>query len=136
MLDICTCIISFIVFSDLVPDLYFQDTDTWDSCDMHYLDYMTFLEYYVILFCDLEFLWSCDYVTQQLLVQDISCSLYTCHTMHAWSPCIWSIVSFIPIIVITFSSWYSKTYCAYVLLIVTTFSYSLFYRSFPFVYSC
>ena len=44
MLDICTCIISFIVFSDLVPDLYFQDTDTWDSCDMHYLDYMTFID--------------------------------------------------------------------------------------------
>ena len=44
MLDICTCIISFIIFSDLVPDLYFQDTDTWDSGDMHYFDYMTFLD--------------------------------------------------------------------------------------------
>ena len=44
MLDICTCIISFIVFSDLVPDMYLQDADTWDSCDMHYLDYMTFLD--------------------------------------------------------------------------------------------
>ena len=57
MIDICTCIISYIVFSNLVPDMYqdtdtwdscdmhmYQDTDTWDSCDMHYLDYMIFLD--------------------------------------------------------------------------------------------
>jgi len=105
-LDIYTCIISCIVFSDLVPDLYFHDTDTWDSCDMHYLDYMMFLDHHVILSCDLVFLWSCDYTTQQLLIQNISCSLYICHTMHARSPCTWSIVLIILIIVITFSSRY------------------------------
>ena len=44
MLDICTWTLSFIIFSDLVPDLYFQDTDTWDSCDMHYTDYVMFLD--------------------------------------------------------------------------------------------
>jgi len=44
MLDICTCIISCIVFSDIVLEIYFQDTDTWNSCDLHYLDYMTFLD--------------------------------------------------------------------------------------------
>jgi len=44
MLDIYTCIISCIVFSDLVPDIYFHDTDTWDSCDMRYIDYMMFLD--------------------------------------------------------------------------------------------
>ena len=44
---------------DLVPDLYFRDT-TWDSCDMHYLDYMIFLDWP----CDFN-LWSrvsCDLV--------------------------------------------------------------------------
>ena len=45
MLDINICIISCIVFSDLVPDIYFHNTDTWDSCDMHYLVYMKFLSW-------------------------------------------------------------------------------------------
>ena len=76
MLDICSCIISFIVISDLVPDLYFQDTDTWDSCEMHCLDYS----------CDLEFLGSCDYVSRQLLVQDISC-----HYIHI-TPCMHGLI--------------------------------------------
>jgi len=44
MLNIYTYIISCIVFSDLVPDIYFHDTNTGDSCDMHYFDYMTFLD--------------------------------------------------------------------------------------------
>ena len=60
MLDICTCIISFTVFSDLVPDLYFQDTNTWDSCDMHYLDYMTFVNipcYFILWSQVLVILW-------------------------------------------------------------------------------
>ena len=76
MLDINTCIISCIVFNDLVTDLYLYDTDTWDYCDMHYLDYMIFLDWPCDLSCDLVFLWSCDYVIRQLLVQNISCSLY------------------------------------------------------------
>jgi len=107
----------------------------WHSRLMWYalswLDYMTFLDipcYFI--------LWSCDYVTRQLLVQDVSCSLYTCHTMHAWSYCTWSIFLIIHVIVITFSHRYRQTYYSYVLLIVFTFSYSLFNHSFPFVYSC
>ena len=48
---------------------------------------------HVILTCDLVLLWSCDYTTQQLFVQDTSCWLYICHTMHARFPCTWSIVS-------------------------------------------
>ena len=53
MLDIYTYIISNIVFSDLVLDLCFHDTDTWYSCDMHYLDYMTFLDlHYMIMLYD------------------------------------------------------------------------------------
>ena len=62
MLDIYTCIISCIIFSDLVPDLYFYDTNTWDSCDMHYLDYMTFLDipcYFILWFRVLVILWLC-----------------------------------------------------------------------------
>ena len=69
MLEICICIISFIVFSDLVPDLYFQDTDTWDSCDMHYLDYMTFLDipcYFI--------LWSRVFMTLLLCYMTVTCS--------------------------------------------------------------
>ena len=108
MLDIYTCIISCIVFNDLVTDIYFYDTDTWNLYDMHYLDYMTFLD--IPCYCDLVFLWSCDYTTQQLLVHDISCSLYTCQTIQARSSCTWSSVSIIPVIVITFSSWYCQSY--------------------------
>jgi len=65
MLDICTCIIFFIIFSDLVPDMYFQDTNTWDSCDMHYLDYMTFLDlpwFFILWSRVLVILWLC-YIT-------------------------------------------------------------------------
>ena len=47
---------------------------------------------------------SYDYITRQLVVQDISCSLYICHTLHARLYYTWSIVSIIPITVITFSS--------------------------------
>ena len=52
MLDIYTCIVSCIIFSDLTPDLYLHDTDIWDSRDMHYLDYMMFLDlpcYFILL---------------------------------------------------------------------------------------
>ena len=31
--------------------------------------------------------WSFDYVTRHALVQDTSCSLYSCHSTHAWSYC-------------------------------------------------
>ena len=78
---------------------------------MHYLDYMMFLNlpcYFILLMS----LWSCDYTTQQLLIQNISCSLYICHTMHARFPYTWSIVLIILIIVITFSSRYWQTYCS------------------------
>jgi len=60
MLDIYTYIISCIIFSDLVHDLYFYDTDTWDSCDMHYLDYMMFLDllcYFILWYRILVILW-------------------------------------------------------------------------------
>ena len=134
MLDIYTCIISCMVFSNLVPDIYFHGADTWDSCDMHYIDYMMFLDLPCYLSCDLMFLWFCDYTTQQLLVQDISCSLYICYIMHA------------RLLVHNMSSRFS-CYCYYyqfsiILIIlfllfqyptctVTVFSYSLFYCSFP-----
>ena len=55
MLDICTYIISFILFSDLVPD-------TWESCDMHYLDYITLLDipcYFTLCSRVLMILWLC-----------------------------------------------------------------------------
>ena len=137
MLDIYTCIISCMVFSDLLLDIYFHDTDTWDSCDMHYLDYMIFLDWP----CDfkLVILWSWDYVTWYLFVQDISCSLYPCHNVHARSPCIWSIVSIFLLlllllvlstskhIVLLISMPYLYCYC------ILIFSLILF---FSFVYSC
>ena len=62
MLDIYTCIISCIVFSDLVPDLYLYDTDTWNSCDMYFLDYMMFLDlpcYFILWSHVLVILWLC-----------------------------------------------------------------------------
>jgi len=90
MLDIYTCILSCIIFNDLVPDLYFHDTDTWDSCDIRILITWYSWTDLVILTCD--FLWSCVYITWQLLIQDISCSLYSYHNMHARSPCTQSIV--------------------------------------------
>jgi len=90
MLNICTCIISCLILI------------AWYSWTDH-----------VIFTCELVFLWSCDYVTWQLLIQNISCALYTCHTMHAWSYCTWSIILIIPIIVITFSFWYRQPYCSY-----------------------
>ena len=132
MLDICTCIISYIIFSDLVPGIYFQDTDTWDSCDMHYLTTWHSWTYHVILSRDLVFWWSCDYISWQLLVQDIS--YY----------CTWSIFSIIHVIITTFSPRYCQTYYACVLLIVITFCptycYYIFIFSllslFSFVYSC
>jgi len=91
MIDICTCIISCIIlviyFLTHIFKILILETHvtcivliTWHSWIYH-----------DILSCDLEFLWSCDYVTRQLLVQDVSCSLYTCHTMHARSYCTWSI---------------------------------------------
>ena len=30
---------------DLAPDIYFGNSDTWDLCNMHYLDYMIFLNW-------------------------------------------------------------------------------------------
>jgi len=89
MLNIYTCIIFGIVFSDLVSHLYFYDTDTWDSCDSIILTTWCSWTYHVILSCDLVFLWFYDYVTRQFLIHDISCSLYTCHTMHARTSCAW-----------------------------------------------
>ena len=56
--------------------------------------------YHVILSRDPVFLWSCDYVRRQLLVQDSSCSLYTCHTIHGRSPCTWSIITIILLLLI------------------------------------
>ena len=46
---------------DLVLDLYFRDT-TWDSCDMHYLDYIIFFDLpydFNLWFCVLVIFWSC-----------------------------------------------------------------------------
>ena len=84
---------------------------TQDSCDMHYLVYMIFLnwpgEFYLVISC------SCDYITQQLLIQDISCSLYSCHNIHTRSPCTWSIILIISVIVITFSFRYCQIYYSY-----------------------
>jgi len=71
MLDICTYIISFILFSDLVPD-------TWDSCDMHYLDYMTFLDipcYFTLCSRVLMILWLC-YTTINMSYYVCTVSLY------------------------------------------------------------
>ena len=62
MLDIYTCIISCIVFRDLVPDIYFHDTDTWDLCDMYYLNFMMFLDWpcdFILWYCILVILWLC-----------------------------------------------------------------------------
>jgi len=53
-------IISCIIFSNLVLDMYFQDTDTRDSCDMH--DYMTFLDipcYFILWSRVLVIVWLC-----------------------------------------------------------------------------
>ena len=125
MLDIYTCIISCIIFSDLVPDIYFLKNDTWDSCGMHYLDYMTFLDYHVILSCDLEFLWSYDYVTWWLLIQNISCSLYYM-SHHACMVSLYMIYHLdFPVIVITLSSRYCQTYCSYVLFVLLLYLHVL-----------
>ena len=56
---------------------------------------------------------SCDYVTWYLLIQDISCSLYSCHSMHACSYYTWSIVLIIHVVVIAFISLYWQTYFSY-----------------------
>jgi len=62
MLDIYTCIISCIVFSNLVLNLYFRDTNTWNSCDVHYLEYMIFVDppcYFILWSRVLLILWLC-----------------------------------------------------------------------------
>ena len=98
---------------------------------MHYLDYMTSWTYHVILSCDLEFLGSCDYVSRQLLVQDLSCSLYTCHTIYARSYCTWAVFSIIPVIIIIFSSRYCQTYCLMSYLLLLHFHILSFIVLFP-----
>ena len=66
MLDIYICIISCIILSDLLPDIYFH----WLTLETHVtciiLTWHSWT-YHVILSCDIEFLWSCDYVTRQYL---------------------------------------------------------------------
>jgi len=52
--------------------------------------------------CDLMIMISCS--CDLMIMISCSCasySLFTCHTMHARSPCTWSIVPVIPVIVIT-----------------------------------
>ena len=75
MLDICTYIISFILFSDLVPD-------TCDSCDMHYLDYITFLD----LSCDSN-LWSRVLVILWLCYTTITCPRHFMFIIYNVTPC-------------------------------------------------
>ena len=136
MLDICTCIISCIIFSDIVPDVYFHNTDTWDSCDMHYIDYMMFLDlpcYFILWSCVLAIL--LVYYTIVTRPGYLMFVIYMSH--HACMVLLYMIYRLnFPVIVITFSSWYCQTYCSFILPTITTSLYSLFYRSFTFVHSC
>jgi len=110
MLNIYTCIISCIVFSDQVPDIYFHDTDTWDSCDLHYLDYMTFLDlpcYFILWSCVLVILWL--YYTTVTYPGHLMCNIYMLH--HACTISLYMIYRLdFPIIIISFSSQYCQTY--------------------------
>ena len=63
---------SHIVLScDLEPNMCFCNTDTWDFCDKHSLDYMIFLD----LLCDFK-LWFCELV---IMIHDS----YSSKTSHA-----------------------------------------------------
>ena len=100
MLDIGTCIISYIVFSDLirltyfsshylVPDMiswYWHLILPWYVCDIYTpgLD-MRFLNL-TLWPCDTVSMWFCLHDT--LLVQDIIWSLYSCYGSHAKLYCI------------------------------------------------
>jgi len=112
MLNIYTCIISRIIFGDLVPNLYFYDTDTWDSCDTNYLDYMTFLD----LLCYL-FLWSRVLVILWLYYTIVTrpghLMFIICMSHHACTVSLYTIYHLdFSVIVITFSSRYCQTYRA------------------------
>ena len=125
-----TCILSCIVFSDLLPDLYFHDTDTWDSCDLHYLDYMVCLElscYYLVISC------SCDFM---IMLHDS----YSFRTSHVH--CIHVTLCMHDFLVHDLSSYY-PCYCYYfqfsilpnILFLCPTYCYYIFifspYCSFP-----
>ena len=140
MLDIYTWIISCIVFSTWhIFSWYWHLRLMWHALSWLY-DVpeltMLFLSFDLVLFlsCDLVFLWSCDYTTQQLLVQDISCSLYICHTMHARSPCTWSINSiFLLMLLLSVPDTVNHLILIISMLYLycTAFSCFLFYCSFP-----
>ena len=132
MLDICTCIISCILVLFLFVIQYLTCVLMILILETLVTRIILFTQYYwtdhVLLTCDLVFLWSCDYITRQLLVQDISCSLHSCHNMYTRSYCTWSIILVIPVIVITFCSRYCQLYCSYyfnALLILLLHSYIL-----------
>ena len=102
--------LSCIIFSDLVPDIYFHDTDTWDSCDMHYIDYMMFLDlpfYFILWSRVLVILWLCCItITHPGHLMFI---IYMSH--HACTVSLYMIYRLdFPVIVITFSSRYCQTY--------------------------
>jgi len=135
MLDIYICIISCIILSDLLPDIYFHDTDTWDLCDMHYVDYIMFLDlpcYFILWYRVLMILWL-YYTTVSRSGHLIS--LYICHTMHARSPCTWSIVSIFLLllllsvldtaiqIVLFISMSYFYCYCIFIFSLLLFFSF-------------
>ena len=131
MLDIYTCIISCIVFSNLVLNLYFRDTNTWNSCDVHYLEYMIFVDppcYFILWSRVLEIL-LLYYTTVTRLghlmfiifMWQHACTvlLYMIYHLDYSCYCYYFQFSILP------------KYYAYVLLIITTSSCSLFYHSFP-----
>jgi len=124
---------------DLVLNIYFHDTDTWDSCDMHYLDYMIFLD------------WPCDFnLWSRVLMILWLCytrSLYSCHNMHARSSCTRSIIVIIPVllllsvpdtvnyIVLIISMPYLYCYCIFIFSLLIFFSFRVlllvrFWRTF------
>ena len=119
---------------DLVPDIYSHNTDTWYSCDMHYLDYKIFLDW----LCDfnlwssvLVILWLCYMtITRPRHLSQHACTVLLYMIYRLVFSCYCYYFQFLTLSNILFFLFKCPT-CT-----VTVFSYSLFYCSFPFVYSC
>ena len=124
--------------SDLVPDLCSRGSDTWDTCDMHYLDYMILLD------------WPCDFnLWSHVLVIFWLCYTIVTRPRHLMFIIFMSQHACAVLLYIIYRLDYS-CYCYFQFSIlpnilfflfqcptctVTAFLYFLFYCSFPFVYS-
>jgi len=125
---------------DLVTDLCSRGSGTWESCDMHYLDYMILLDWpydFNLWYRILVILWLCYTIVTRPghLIFIIFMSQHTCAVLlyMIYRPdyscyCYYFQSSILPNILFLLFQCPTRT--------VTAFSYFLFYYSFPFVYFC